>query len=381
MNVTCVTRLQESFLHSQTRSPLATSPMPEFLTSTDVPTAGSPRERDNQYYELLAGGAKTRLLEGFLELGVPELLGKSGPLSAAEIARSLALDPHRAWKFLHLLTLIGLLDRTEGDKLDDAKFSLSPLAKKFFGDDGTEGYYLRDLVTYWKNVACLPLVDVLRGMELPDAVRWPPPGMEQAAHLETWMRITAAGALATLTKSNALRGARRLLDVGGGDATIGCALAKEYPDLQVTVFNLPASAALARQNIASQQLGDRVTVHEGNFLSDELPDGFDAILFSRVLCDWTPDVCKMLFEKSRRALSRGGKLVINEALIDGNPDYTISWEFRYLFYDTFGRVLFKTLAMYEKLLADAKFRLVAVAPMLDDAFYSVFEAIPAEGTA
>ena len=351
------------------------------LACTSIPAAGSPRERDNQYYELLAGGAKTQLLEAFLDLGLPELLGKSGPMSAAEICHALQLDRHRGWKFFHLLTLVGLMERTTGDTQDAATFALSPRAKKFFGEDGSEGYYFRDLVTYWNNVACLPLVDVLRGMDLPEAVRWPPPGLEQAIHLETWMRVTSAGALATLTQSNALRGARRLLDVGGGDGTIGCALAKEYPDLQVTVFNLPASAHLARHNIAGQQMSDRVTVHEGNFLTDELPGGFDRSLFSRVLCDWTPDVCRMLFEKSRRALLPGGKLVINEALIDGNLDYTISWEFRYLFYDTFGRALFKSLAMYETLLTEANFRLISVAPMTDDAFYSVLEAIPAGGPA
>lgn len=345
------------------------------LPSAPVPAAGSPRALDDQYYELLAGGAKTRLLEGFLDLGLPELLGKKGSLSAAEICRSLSLHPQRAWKFLHLLSLVGLIERTGGDgEQDNASFALSARAKQFFGDDGSQGYYLRDLLTYWRNVACLPLVDVLRGMELPDAVRWPPPGLEQAEHLETWMRVTSAGALATLTQSDAMRGGQRLLDVGGGDGTIGCALAEQYPDLQVTVFNLSASAYLALRNIADQKMGDRVSVREGDFLTDELPRGFDRILFSRVLCDWTPDVCRMLFEKSRRALHPGGKLIINEALIDGNLDYTVSWEFRYLFYDTFGRVLFKTLAMYKQLLAEAQFQIVKVSPMRNDAFYSVIEA-------
>ncbi len=346
---------------------------------TPAPAAGSPRERDNQYYELLAGGAKTRLLEGFLDLGLPELLGRKGPLSATEICQTLVLHPNRTWKFLHLLSLVGLLERTVGDVgQDNATFALSTLAKQFFGNDGSQGYYFRDLLTYWRNVATLPLVDVLRGMELPDAVRWPPPGLEQAEHLETWMRVTADGALATLTQSDVMQGAQTLLDVGGGDGTIGCALAEKYPDLQVTVFNLPASAYLARQNIANKKMGERVSVHEGDFLTDELPSGFDRVLFSRVLCDWTPDVCRMLFEKSRRALRPGGKLVINEALIDGNLDYTVSWEFRYLFYDTFGRVLFKTLSIYEKLLAAAQFTIVKVSPMLDDAFYSVIEAVPME---
>jgi len=339
-----------------------------------APPAGSLRDRDNRYYDLLAGGVKTRLLETFLDLGLPELLAATGPLAANEICARLELNMHRGWKFLHLLAVLGLLTKFGGERGEDsAVFGLSPAALEYFGTDGKQGYYFRDLVTYWRNVACLPLIDVLRGMDLPEAVRWPPPP-EHALHLETWMRVTAQGALATIQHSQALVGAQRLLDVGGGDGTIGCALIKHYPGLNVTVFNLPASAQLARENIATQQAADRVGVYEGNFLTDELPSGYDRIMFSRVLCDWTPEVCQMLFHKVRRALAPGGRLIINEALIEGNRDYTLSWEFRYIFYDTFGRALFKTLADYRHLLAAAGLRISRVSPMLDDAFYTVIEA-------
>ena len=82
----------------------------------------------------------------------------------------------------------------------------------------------------------------------------------------------------------------------------------------------------------------------------------------------------MLFHKVRRALAPGGKLIINEAFFEGNEDYCTSWEFRYIFYDSFGRELFKPLEYYRTLLAQAGFKIVRVSPMIDDAFYSVVEA-------
>lgn len=341
------------------------------------PPPGSLRGRDNRFYELLAGGARTRLLEAFLELGIPELLGGEGPLTAGEICRRLKLDPHRGWKFLHLLALAGLLDEDGAEHGGNfAIFALSTAAKEYFGEDGRGGYFFRDLVNYWRNVAILPLVDVLGGMPLPEAVRWPPPGEDAAIHLETWMRVTADGAIKALIQSAAMLGACRLLDVGGGDGTIGCALAHQYPQLEVTVYNLPASAAIARRTIAERRFSRRVSVNEGNFLTDELPGRFDRVLFNRVLTDWSSEVCRMLFEKARRALSPGGRLVINEALVDGNLNYTIAWEFRYIFYDTFGRAMFKPLEVYRQLLAETGFEISKVSPMLDDAFYSVIEAKP-----
>ncbi|MFM7107944.1 MAG: methyltransferase [Planctomycetaceae bacterium] len=353
------------------------SPDP-IAASVPAPTPSSPRDRDNRFYTLVAGGAKTRLLEQFLDLGIPELLGAAGPQPATEICTRLGIDLTRGWKFLHLLALCGLLVERGAERGgDDAVYALSPEAVEYFGPRGDEGWFFRDVVNYWRNVAVLPMGDVLKGLPLPEAVRWPPPGPEAAEHLETWMRVTAEGAIRSLERSDAMAGARRLLDVGGGDGTIGCALAKRHPGLDVTVFNLPASAAIAQRTIGFHGLADRVRTHAGDFLADEFPGGFDRVLFSRVLTDWAPDVCAMLMEKSRRALAPRGRLVINEALVDGNLDYAIAWEFRYVFYDTFGRAVFKPLDVYRRLLADAGFVVVHVTPMSDESFYSVIEAAPA----
>ena len=344
------------------------------LSTPAPPTPGSPRDRDNRYHTLLAGGAKTRLLEAFLDLRLPEILGGRGAMTAAEICRHLGLDPHRGWKFLHLLAMTGLLDKEGGDRgEDDAVFRLSAEAKEYFGADGTQGYYFRDLVNFWRNVAFLPFIDVLQGMELPNAVRWPPPNPEAAEHLELWMRVT--GRRRDRHALELRRAARpaRLLDVGGGDGTIGCAWPSAIPTSRSRSSTSPPHPHRPPRD-CHKGLPHRVTVHEGDFLQEELPGGFDRILFSRVLTDWTPNVCLMLFEKARRALAPGGRLVINEAFVDGNLDYSIAWEFRYIFYDTFGRAMFKPLAVYQRLLADAGFEIIKVSPMLDDAFYSVVEA-------
>jgi len=355
------------------------------------PPKGSLRDRDNRYYAILAGGAKLKLLEAFLDLQVPELLGAQplgAPMTSSAICMKLRLDPHRGFKFLHSLAMSGLLTEAKFERGEDkAEFSLSAESQEYFGASGTEGFFFRDLVAYYRylNNLNVSLADVVRGADLQGMVEWPPKTSEAATHLEHWMTITAKGAISTLLASNAMHGAKNILDVGGGDGTIAMAIIRDS-NLQetnstttVTVFNLPASAALAEANVAAAGMTERISIVVGNFLTDELPRGaddagYDRILFSRVLTDWTPSVCKMLFEKTRRALAPGGRLVINEAFAEGNMDYCTSWEFRYIFYDTFGRVLFKPVYIYRNLLEEVGFRVLSVSPMLDDAFYSVLVA-------
>lgn len=83
--------------------------------------------------------------------------------------------------------------------------------------DCTDTSFFRDFVASHRAAADLPFVDVLKGMILPDAVRWPPATFEDAVRNEKWMTFTSEGAIKTLLKSDALAGFEKLLDVGGGD--------------------------------------------------------------------------------------------------------------------------------------------------------------------
>ena len=327
-----------------------------------------------------------RLLEAFLDLGLPELLGrhKGEPMTAADIIAHLGLHPNRGWKFLHICAMSELLTEIGGERGDDtAQYTLSPIAIKFFGDRGdpNDSYYFRELVAFWRYLDSLPmsLAEVLKGADLPIMPVWPPVTAENAQHLEVWMTVTAQGAIDTVLASNVMDNAPRIMDVGGGDGTIAIAIVKDAlargsPVPHVTVFNLQNSADLALENIARQGFEEHVSVYVGDFLKDELPAGFDRVMYSRVLTDWTPNVCKMLLQKAKNSLNLGGKIIINEAFNEGNRDYATSWEMRYVYYDTFGRYLFKPVQTYKNIFEEIGCKVTEFHPMLDSAFYSVLVA-------
>jgi cyclopropane fatty-acyl-phospholipid synthase-like methyltransferase len=215
---------------------------------------------------------------------------------------------------------------------------------------------------------------VLKGTALPEAVRWPPRTKEAAEHLELWMTITANEAVLALEQGTDWNSTKTLLDVGGGDGSIACELVRKYDHLRATVFNLPASADLARAKIAKQKLESRVKVVDGDFREDALPGGVDRVMFSRVLADWDPAVCQMLLKKARAALNPGGTVVISEPFDDTNRDLAVSWEFRYTFYDDFGAGTYKSIAQYQAMLRNAGFSKFTVNDRINDTLYGIITA-------
>jgi SAM-dependent methyltransferase len=329
----------------------------------------TPRERDDLYYKLLAGAAHTRLMESMIDLRLAHLIADRGPMTAQEIASALQLHPKRAAKWLVLLERIGLLAAKDG------RYENTPGAVALNWDkDGIENFFLKDLMEYCRRVNSLDFTGLLRGSTLPEAVAWPPRTKEAAEHLELWMTITASEAITALERGAAWRETKSVLDVGGGDGTIACALARKFDHLQATVFNLPAPAEMARQRIAREGLQSRVSVAEGNFLENDLPRGFDRVQFSRVLADWDPAVCQMLLHKARAALNPGGTVVISEPFDDTNYDLAVSWEFRYTFYDDFGVQTYKSSAQYQAMLRKAGFSQFSLVDRVDDTLYGVLTA-------
>lgn len=338
------------------------------------------QRRDAKVYELIAGGARTKLLESMMELRLPEVIAEKEDWSSEELAKRLSFDPLRTWKYLHLLHLVGILDekRPEVHSTESTRFSLSAEGKAIFGEKGDKYWYYEELVKYWQWVASFSTTQVLRGLPLTDSVRWPPRDLSAATHLESWMRNTATQIIDNLEDVLDFSKISSVLDMGGGDATMAIAFAAKFPHLKYTVFNLPASAYLARENVSYHKLGDKITVHEGDFVNDQsYPDGHELILWSRVMSDWTGDLCESFIQKSREALGPNGKLVIAEPLVDHNLDLSISWEFRYLHYDDFGKACYKTTSEYTSMLEKNGFKVVKTTPPNEDSIYSVIEAEPA----
>lgn len=113
---------------------------------------------------------------------------------------------------------------------------------------------------------------------------------------------------------------KRVLDVGGGSGAFDIQLCTHHPHLRATVFDLPHVTPIAVANIAAAGLTDQITPVPGDFFTDALPAGHDAILLSMIMHDWEEEQNLKILRKCHDALDPGGIVIISELLM--NDDQT-----------------------------------------------------------
>lgn len=105
--------------------------------------------------------------------------------------------------------------------------------------------------------------------------------------------------------------ASRMLDVGGGPGTYALEWAKLHPHLRATIFDIAPVLEVAKEYIARYGLQDRIDTRPGDFLKDDLGDGYDLVLLANVLHMYPADLGKALVAKAARALAPGGRLIVH----------------------------------------------------------------------
>jgi cyclopropane fatty-acyl-phospholipid synthase-like methyltransferase len=112
-----------------------------------------------------------------------------------------------------------------------------------------------------------------------------------------------------LLENPELKSVRHLLDMGGNDGTTATRLVAHYPDIQVTIFDLPSVTEAARRSTANGSEG-QIQFHPGDLFTDVFPRNVDAILFSHVLEIFSETQILFLLSKTFEALPKGGKVMI-----------------------------------------------------------------------
>ncbi|MCI0798152.1 MAG: methyltransferase domain-containing protein, partial [Chloroflexi bacterium] len=123
-----------------------------------------------------------------------------------------------------------------------------------------------------------------------------------------------------LVKSLDLRGKHKMLDLGGGAASYSIALCAANPDLQAVVLDQKEPLEIARPLVEQHDLGNQITLLEGDFLDTHLEPDYDVVLISGVVLIKSEADCQALFKVAYDKMLPGGLIVIQDYMrLDHSP--------------------------------------------------------------
>lgn len=262
--------------------------------------------------ETMFGMAMSRVLIAGVKLGLFEELA-AGPVTALVLAgrRKLGIEGTR-----HLLDCLVALGHVW---LRADRYALSRRGRRWLdpGSPTNVGRFLAfnaDQWEWWSRLEEVVATDQSFQIHTFDAED------------PRWRRyVTAMFELARLAAPELARavplpaGARRILDVAGGHGWFSTAICRRHPGLGATVLDLPGSARIGREIIATAGMSDRVVHIDGDAFTHPLDGPYDGVLYLQTLRHFTPQQNLELFHRMYAALAPGGTLVVLDYL-DGTPD-------------------------------------------------------------
>ena len=269
--------------------------------------------RASALFDLCAGFVYSQILLACVRLRVFELLA-DGPLSSAVLASRAGLDAEMAERLLRAAAALDLVEARGGG------WGLGPLGAVLPGNEALAAMIEHHALVYLDLADPVALLRKEQTTRL--AAYWGYAGAADrdaldAGRVEGYTRLMATSQ--SLVRDDVLDAlpmgrVRWLLDVGGGDGSFAIAAAQRWPDLRVTVFDLPAVVEIARQRIDEAGLAGRVAAVGGDFTRDALPQGADLISFVRVLHDHDEPVVRRVLEAARAAAMPGARIVVAEPM-------------------------------------------------------------------
>lgn len=141
-----------------------------------------------------------------------------------------------------------------------------------------------------------------------------------ARRLTDFMHCHSIAPAVGLAKTCDFSGVKRLLDVGGGSGCYAFSIALENPQMRATVMDLPTICDVAGDYIARAGVADRVDTRVVDMFREDWPAGYDCHFFANVFHDWSFETCAQLARSSFAALEPGGRICLQEMLLDDSGD-------------------------------------------------------------
>lgn len=273
-----------------------------------------------EIFDIVQGFVRSQVLYALVSLDIPERL-MGGAVSVDMLALSTGVSKDRMEILLQAGAGLGLLKRKR-----DGGYGLSRKGAAMVGVPGLRQMILHHGAFYHDMGDPVAL---LKGEAETELARFWPYVFGATGDVDPEVtriysdlmadsqRMVARDTLAAVSLGNI----EHLADIGGGSGAFLAEVAKAYPEMDLTLFDLPPVMPSARDRLAGLGLAERVSLVGGSFRDDPLPDHVDAISLIRVLYDHNDETVAALLAKVFETLPPGGRLLISEPMSGGGtPD-------------------------------------------------------------
>ncbi len=254
-----------------------------------------------------AGFMHARILLTAIELDLFTVIGSDG-LSSGKVSEITCTDRHAVERLLNALVALQFLGKKDG------RFYNTEVTKQHLvaGAPGFLGDIMLHRATLWESWS--GLTGIVRTGKAPGREKT----RENERRFIKGMANVGRGSADQTAEvlEDLFAEAKRMLDIGGGPAVYACAFAERFPDLHVTVFDLPGPLEYARETIEERGFSDRVTVQAGDVLETaSLGSGYDVVLCSNFIHSFRLPVVQKVIRKGAEALCGGGLLIVKDFFI------------------------------------------------------------------
>lgn len=268
----------------------------------------------NTLFRITSGFVHSQILFALVDLDILKRLARQ-PQDTDALASACDIEPARLLPLLEAGATLDLLAR-----LDDGRWTVGDLGAVAASDAGIEAMVRHHAMLYRDLADPVGMVSGTAGEtethrfwayagERGDTV-----GNESAAAYSALMAASQSMLAEQVLDAYPFGRHRALLDIGGGSGAFVTAAGRRHPDLGLALFDLPPVAGEARNRLAAEAMGARVSCHGGDFFNDVLPTGYDVVTLVRILCDHDDEPAVRLLANIRRSMQQGDRLVIAEAM-------------------------------------------------------------------
>jgi hypothetical protein len=207
---------------------------------------------------------------------------------------------------------LGLIER------DGGRYRNGAAASAFLSGTG-DGPDLRPMLRFWDRISYnlwVGLEGAVRGGE--GQRQFNRFSDDEQQIFSAGVEAFSGGAAAALATSYDFSAHRHVLDVAGGNGSFLIAILRRHVTLRATLFELPGACAVARQRLAQEPEGIRVTVAEGDFFKDPLPDGHDLMIVANTVHVLSATNNIELLKNMRAHTTAGARLLLVDLWLDAS---------------------------------------------------------------